>query len=407
MIDKSKDNEGSAAVFAHRAIDSIYPSKEAFDAALRGGKKLRIYIGADATGPHLHLGQLTNLLVLKKLQEAGHEIIFLIGDFTARIGDPSDKLASRKPLTEKEVKENYKSFKEQVGRILDLKGKNPVRIEFNSRWLAKIDLAEWLAIEGHFTHQQMIERDMFQERIKEGKPINLAEFSYPLMQGYDSVAMDVDAEIGGTDQTFNMLVGRTLLRAYKNKEKFVLTTKLLINPKTGKKIMNKSEGGLVNLDDAPQEIFGKTMALSDESMFAIAELCTEMPDAKIAELRSAVEKGGNPRDAKLDIAEAVTKTVYGATEANAAREHFEKLFSKKEAPEDAPPLGAASGTTTTLVRNSGVAKSNSEARRLVEQGALEIGGKTIKDPNLELTKLGLKGGEPVKIGKKNFFRIKL
>jgi len=353
------------------------------------------------------LGQLTNLLVLKKLQEAGHEIIFLIGDFTARIGDPSDKLASRKPLTEKEVKENYKSFKEQVGRILDLKGKNPVRIEFNSRWLAKIDLAEWLAIEGHFTHQQMIERDMFQERIKEGKPINLAEFSYPLMQGYDSVAMDVDAEIGGTDQTFNMLVGRTLLRAYKNKEKFVLTTKLLINPKTGKKIMNKSEGGLVNLDDAPQEIFGKTMALSDESMFAIAELCTEMPDAKIAELRSAVEKGGNPRDAKLDIAEAVTKTVYGATEANAAREHFEKLFSKKEAPEDAPPLGAASGTTTTLVRNSGVAKSNSEARRLVEQGALEIGGKTIKDPNLELTKLGLKGGEPVKIGKKNFFRIKL
>lgn len=393
-------------IINHRAIDRIYPSNEAFAAVLKSGKRLRVYLGADATGPHLHLGQLTNFFVLKKLQNLGHEVIFLIGDFTARIGDPTDKSAARKQLTESEVKENYQSFKEQVGRVLDLKGKNPLRIEFNSSWLSKMALEKWIELSAHFTNQQMVERDMFQERLKTGKPIGLHEFSYPLMQGYDSVAMDVDAEVGGTDQTFNMLVGRTLVRIYKNKEKFVLTTKLLISPKTGKKIMNKSEGGLINLDDAPADIFGKTMALSDDSMFAIAELCTELPDERISALCSMMKQGGNPRDAKLEIAEAVVSAVHGKKDAVTVRENFERLFSKKEIPADVPELQLKTGSVSVLdlVLATGVAKSKGEARRLIEQGGVEADG-VVKKDTAEI--LNLRGGEVARIGKKRFFRIKI
>ncbi len=383
-----------------RSVDKIYPSREALEKVLLSGKKLRIYLGVDPTGPHLHLGQLTNLLVLKKLQNLGHEIIFLIGDFTARIGDPSDKLATRKPLTEKEVAQNMETFKEQVDRIISFGGKNAVKIAFNSRWLAEMNLADWLKLSSNITVQQLIERDMFSERLKAGKPIAASEFAYPLMQGYDSVALDVDMEVGGTDQTFNMLVGRHLTKIYKNKEKFVLTTKLLEHPKTGKKLMNKSEGGMINLDDAPKDIFGKVMALDDVSMFPVAEFCTEMPLENIGKLRKL-----NPRDAKLDIAEAVVKTIYGEKAAAAAREKFIEVFSKKEMPGDLQELKVKSGATLLeVVLASGAAKSKSEARRLVEQGAVEVAGAVKKDPT---EVLNLKGGEVVRIGKKAFFRVKI
>lgn len=393
-----------------RSIDKIYPSKDALREAILAGRRLKIYLGVDPTGQHLHLGQLTNFLVLKKLQDLGQEIILLIGDFTAQIGDPTDKLATRKPLTKAEVLANAKTFKEQAGRIIRFSGPNPAKIDFNSRWLEKMNLADWMKLSACVTEQQMIARDMFQERLKEKKPIALHEFAYPLLQGYDSVALGVDMEIGGTDQTFNMLMGRHLVKIYNNKEKFVLTTKLLENPKTGKKLMNKSEGGMINLDDSPEDIFGKVMSLDDAAMFSVAEFSTEMPIAKIDSLKKGVTSGKmNPRDAKAEIAAAVVTVMYGEKAAQAAGEVFKKTFSQREAPVDAPFLKVTSGTTATLlVRDSGAADSNSEARRLVEQGALEINGKVIKDPNLKiLEKLRPTDGEPGKIGKKRFFRIKL
>src|SRR3989344_4086714 len=278
-----------------RFVGNTYPNKEAVFDALKN-KKLKIYLGIDPTGPHLHLGHATNLIVLKKLQKLGHEIVLLIGVFPARTAPPAESLAARKPLTAAEVRKNLKTFKAQAAKIINFSGPNAVRLVFNSKWHAKMTFEKVIELASHFTEQQIIERDMFRDRLKTGRVIGLHEFLYPLMQGYDSVALNVDMEIGGTDQTFNMLAGRKLQKIFNRKEKFVLTTKLLEHPRTGKKLMNKSEGGLINLDDEPADMFGKVMALDDVSMFPVAEFCTEMPLENVERLRKV-----NPRDAKLDI----------------------------------------------------------------------------------------------------------
>lgn len=388
-----------------RSVEKIYPSKEALEKALSEGRRLRIYLGADPTGPHLHLGHLTNLLALKKLQQLGHEIIFLVGDFTAQIGDPTDKLAPRQPLSQKEIKENYKTFKKQVSRIIKFTGANAAKIKFNSKWLNKMKFVDVIRLAQNFTVQQMIQRDMFQERIKSDKPIGVHEFLYPLMQGYDSVVMDVDMEIGGNDQTFNMLVGRDLMKIYNNKEKFVLTTKLLINPKTGRKLMNKSEGGLINLDDRPEEIFGKVMALVDEAMFEVAELSTEMPTDKINSLKEAVLNNQmNPRDAKLEIAEAVIQTLYDEKAANASKAEFLKLFSKHEKPEEIPlrKLSAVNYKLIDLLIETKLASSKSEARRLIEQGGVKINDEKKTNPD-EIIPIGQEF--ILQVGKRHFLKV--
>ena len=391
-----------------RYTDKIYPSQRALKERLESGDKLIIYIGVDPTGPHLHLGHATNFILLKRFQDMGHRIIFLIGDFTARIGDPADKLATRKPLSEKEIKENLKTFKEQTAKLINFSGKNAARIKFNSAWLAKMTLEDVIRLSMNFTVQQMIERSMFKKRIAENKPIGLHEFLYPLMQGYDSVAMAVDAEVGGTDQMFNMLIGRELLKRLKNKEKFVITTPLLEHPKTGKKLMNKSEGGLINLDDEPKDMFGKVMALDDEAMFNVARLSTTMPQKKLDGLKKL-----KPRDAKLNIASEVVGLYHGNKEAEAARKEFLRVFSKKEAPEEMPKLrippsprlrraskNNESGIMDLLLM-AGV-KSKSEARRLIKQGGVKINDKNVKSPD---EKPKLKDGDILKIGKRRFFRI--
>lgn len=385
-----------------RAVDIVYPSRESFKNLLMKGVRLRIYLGIDPTGPHLHLGHATNLLVLRRFQRLGHEIILLIGDFTARIGDPTDKAAARQPLSEQEVKQNMRTFKRQAARVLNFRGPNPVKIRFNSKWFGKMKFEDMLRLMQEVTVQQMEERDMFASRLKEGRRIGIHEFTYPLMQGYDSVALDVDAEIGGTDQTFNMLMGRTLMKRLKHKEKFVLTTKLLEHPETGKKLMNKSEGGLINLDDAPENMFGKVMALDDVSMIPVAEFCTEMPLGRIAEIKNGMASGDNPRDAKSEIAENVVATFYGERDARKSREQFKKIFSKKETPDDLPELSVPEPATTTgAVLASGLLKSKSEARRLIEQGGVSVGGAKVKDPYAPR-----KDGEVIKIGKKHFFKIR-
>jgi len=384
-----------------RFVGNTYPNKEAVFDALKN-KKLKIYLGIDPTGPHLHLGHATNLIVLKKLQKLGHEIVLLIGDFTARIGDPTDRLAARKPLTAAEVRKNLKTFKAQAAKIINFSGPNAVRLVFNSKWHAKMTFEKVIELASHFTEQQIIERDMFRDRLKTGRVIGLHEFLYPLMQGYDSVALNVDMEIGGTDQTFNMLAGRKLQKIFNRKEKFVLTTKLLEHPRTGKKLMNKSEGGLINLDDAPDEMFGKLMALDDASMFPIARLSTEMPLARLSELETKVKnKTLNPRDAKIEIAEEVVSLYCGKKEAKRARKEFVRVFSKKEAPEEAEKLEIMNkkiGAVDLLIA-AGV-KSRSEARRLIEQGAVSVDNAAITDPDQKVA-----SGKVLKIGKHRFFEI--
>lgn len=257
-----------------RYVDKIYPSKEAFLRVLDSGKKFTIYHGVDPTGPQLHLGHSTNFLLMRFFQDLGHKIIFLIGDFTARIGDPSDKNATRKPLSENQIKENLKTYRQQVEKIISFQKPNPAEIKFNSEWFDKMPLKDFFALTFNFTAQQMIERDLFQKRIKEGKALSLNEFFYPLFQAYDSIALNVDVEVGGTDQTFNMLMGRTLVEKLLNKEKFVITTPLLINPKTGQKMMSKTLGNYVALNYPPKEMFGAIMALPDENIIPCFEMCT-------------------------------------------------------------------------------------------------------------------------------------
>ncbi|MCP6720185.1 MAG: tyrosine--tRNA ligase [Patescibacteria group bacterium] len=389
-----------------RSVDKIYPSKQSLEEALLSGRKLKIYLGVDPTGPHLHLGHVTNLLVLKKFQSLGHQIIFLIGDFTGRIGDPSDRLAARKPLTEKEVRENLKTFKRQASKILRFTGPNKALVKFNSSWHSKMKFEDVLRLAQNLTVQQLIKRAMFQKKLKEGKLIGLHEFLYPLMQGYDSVAMNVDMEIGGTDQTFNMLVGRDLMKILKRKEKFVLTTKLLINPETGSKLMNKSEGGLINLDDNPNDMFGKVMAINDKAIFTLAEFSTEMPINRISHLKKGVaERKINPRDAKLEIAFYVVKLCCDEKTAERSKREFIHVFSKKELPKKIPSLKIKKkkNNIVDLIAKA-QSTSKSEARRLIEQGAVKINSETKKNSREILT---LQGGEILKLGKRHFFKIVL
>lgn len=386
-----------------RAIEKIYPSKEALEKVLLSGRKLTIYLGVDPTGPHLHLGHATNFLVLKRFQKLGHKVIFLIGDFTARIGDPSDKLAGRKPLTEEEVKENFKTFKSQASKIISFSGQNPAEIKFNSAWHEKMTLEEFIKLAQVFTVQQMIEREMFQKRLGVKKPIALSEFLYPLLQGYDSIALDVDMEVGGSDQIFNMLVGRTLLKILKNKEKFVLAVRLLTNPKTGKKI-SKSEGGLINLDDSPKEMFGKVMAFDDEGMFSLAELCTEMDIKRLGLLKKQVAQNKiNPRDAKAEIAFEIVKLYWNKKEAQSARKEFFRIFSQKKMPKEIPVIKIAKKVINILdlLTLSGV-KSKSEARRLIFQGAVKINKEVVKDWRI---KIKIINGMIIQMGKRKFVKI--
>lgn len=386
-----------------KAIDKIYPSKDELLKILSSGKKIKIYLGVDPTGPHLHLGHLTNLLTLRRFQELGHEVILLIGDFTAMIGDPTDKLAARQPLSRQQVSENLKTFKKQAAKIIRFSGVNSAKIKFNSKWLAKINFAKLIGLSQNFTVQQMLQRDMFQERLKADKPISLHEFFYPLMQGYDSVALDVDLEIGGTDQTFNMLVGRDLQKIYNHKDKFVITTKLLVNPKTDVKLMNKSEGGLINLDDSPNDIFGKIMALDDAAIMPVAEFSTNMPMDQLEALQR--QSSSNPKQAKMAAAKAVIETIYGGKSAQLAEAEFIKVFSEKQKPADIPKLriNSQSLPLADLLVKANLASSKSEARRLIEQGGVKVDD--IKKTNPQEV-INLAQEKLIQVGPRRFIKVK-
>lgn len=387
-----------------RSISYIVPSKEAFKERLLKGEKVRIYLGADATGPELHIGHATNLIFLEKMRRMGNETVLLFGDFTAQIGDPTDKSAARKRLSKEEVTENIKGWKEQARTILDFNdAKNPARILHNSEWLAKLSLKEVIDLSSNITVQQMLERDMFEKRVEDRKPIYLHEFLYPLMQGYDSVAMDVDAEIGGSDQLFNMLVGRDLQKKYNNAEKFVIATTLLENPETGKKLMSKSEGSYIALNDTPTDMYGKAMALPDGTIIQVFTDCTWVPLEKIMEHQDALAEGENPRNIKMKLARELVKTYHNERLAEEAERDFVAAFQEKKLPDEVEEIVAHHGDFLgkTLVRK-GILKSNAEFRRLVEEGAVRDmeSGEKIEDHTFLVTK------ETVfKIGKRRFVRV--
>ncbi|OHA68997.1 MAG: tyrosine--tRNA ligase [Candidatus Wildermuthbacteria bacterium RIFCSPLOWO2_01_FULL_47_18] len=377
-----------------RQVAQVLPSKEGL-LSLMSKRKIRLYHGIDPTSPNLHLGHAVVLRKLRQFQDLGHEVILLFGTFTARIGDPSGRDKAREPLSEKEVKENIRTYRKQAGLILDMKR---LRIAKNHTWLERMSIQETQRLASHVTVAQLWERDMFQERKKRGQPVWMSEVWYPLLQGYDSVALDVDLEVGGTDQTFNMLIGRELQRAYHNREKYVLTTPLLLGP-DGRK-MSKSLGNTINLLDSAKEMHGKIMAVRDELMSQYFELCTDISK----EEAQALQQQLSPRDLKAKLAQTITTLYHGEKAAAAAKEEFEKVFKGKELPTDIPEVnisGKEIELTELLVQLS-LASSKGEARRLVEQGGVKIAGEVQKNWN---KKILLKKGMVVQVGPRRFARV--
>lgn len=393
ITDKQKIDE-----LLERGVENIYPSRDFLEKELLSGRQLTLYTGYDPTGPSLHLGHGITMVKLRQFQELGHKIIMLIGDFTAMIGDPTDKTSARQKLTHEQVIENCKEYQKQASAILRFDGDNPVEVRYNSEWLGKMSFADVVELSSHFTVQRMFERDMFQRRVEEEKPIYLHEFLYPMMQGYDSVAMDVDGEVGGNDQTFNMLAGRTLMKDLKNKEKFVLTTKLLVDG-SGKK-MGKSEGNAISLSDSPEDVFGKVMRWTDDMIERGFELCTDIDMDEMKRILLAIHHGANPRDAKLLLAYEVTKMFLGEAAAEQGQKHFASVIQSNEKPEEIPELSPSAYDIVTVLVESGFAKSKSDAKQTIEGGGVKI-----NDEKVESFDVMTKSGDVVQKGKRFFVKI--
>lgn len=388
-----------------RGVDTIYPTREVLEKVLRSGKKLKLYQGFDPSGANLHIGHAVGLRKLRQFQDLGHKVIFLIGDFTGMIGDPSGKKDARKPLTKEQVLANAKEYQTQASKVLRFEGENPVEIAFNSKWNSQLTFEDVLKLASHFTAQQMLERDMFQERMKEGREISLVEFLYPIMVAYDAVAMNVDLELGGTDQTFNMLAGRKLHKQKLNKEKFVMTVPLLTDAK-GTKI-GKTEGNVIGLTDAPNEFYAKIMSLGDDAIVNCFTLLTDTPLSEIESMNNAMKSGENPMLFKKRLAYELTRWLNDETSAKSAQANFENTVQSKVLTGELPEvkistLSAATLPIIELLIQTNCANSKSEARRLVEQGAVEV-DQTIVD--LVQTNVTLKAGMTMKVGKKRFFRF--
>lgn len=376
-----------------RGVENIYPSRQALETVLKSGKKLRIYCGIDPTGK-LHLGHGAVLGKLRQFQDLGHDIIVLIGDFTATIGDPTGKFSTRKMLTRGQVLSHAKNYKKQIRKILDF-SKSNVRFLHNEDWTNKLKPMDMIAIASKFTVARLLERDMFQKRIKAGDDIHVHEFLYPIFQAYDAITMDVDMQIGGNDQTFNMLAGRTLMKKMKNKETFVLTTKLLVDP-AGKK-MGKTEGNMINLDENPEEMYGKIMSWPDTLINLGFELCTCVPIEE-------VKKITNPRDAKARLAKEIIRLYHNEKKAKEAEKEFERIFRQKELPTKIPGIKIKEKTLNVLdlLVKTKLAPSKSEAKRLILQGGVKINGKIQEDWRKIIE---TKKGMIIQVGKRKFVKI--
>ncbi|MDD2807334.1 MAG: tyrosine--tRNA ligase [Patescibacteria group bacterium] len=381
-----------------RGVENIYPSPEALGKVLASGKKIKLYTGIDPTGD-LHIGHGVVLNKLRQFQQLGHHVIVLIGDFTATVGDPTDKAATRKPLTKKQVLTNAKNYKALIGKTLDLK---KTEFRFNSAWLSKMKVDNFFELISHFTVQRLLERDMFANRLKEGRPIHAHEFLYPVLVGYDCVALDVDLELGGNDQTFNMLAGRTLMKSLKNKEKFVMATKLLVDP-TGKK-MGKTEGNMVNLDDSPQDIYGKVMSWPDTLIVTAMEIATDIPMAEVKQVGNELAAGKNPKILKMLLAYKLVEKYHSTTEAIKAEENFKQVFEEGLNPDEIPVFKIKTRRLVDVLVETKLASSRTEARRLIVQGGIKVDTKKVTDENFVISKLDA-DGVVIQKGKRHFAKI--
>jgi tyrosyl-tRNA synthetase len=377
------------------------PDKDKFRNRLLSADPMKIYIGADPTSTALHLSHAKNYMLLEEFRKLGHQVYVLFGSFTAQIGDPTDKATARKQLTQQEVMENVKGWVEQIKPLMDFDAKeNPPVIVYNHEWLSKLTMEDVVNLAANFTVQQMLERDMFQKRMKEEKPIHLHEFLYPLMQGYDSVALDVEAELCGTDQIFNALVGRTLQSRINKKEKFVLAVNLMENPVTGE-LMSKSRGTGIFLNFTPTDMFGAIMAQPDEMIKVFLINNTRISFSEIDEIL----KMENPRDAKMKTAYEIVKIFHGEEKAAEVQEYFITTFSKKEIPVEAPEFTVEKEMKLSefLVASKN-ATSLSDARRKIQQGGVSVDGEKISDVNIIVDKSF--DGKIFKIGKLGFVKVK-
>lgn len=391
--------EQHLAVFRRNTVDLI--DERALGSriahSLREGRPLRVKFGMDPTSPDLHVGHAVQLLKLRDLQQLGHQIVLIVGDATAMVGDPSGRNKLRPQLSRSEVEANLATYTDQAGQVLDLER---TEVRRNSEWFDALGFDDILRLAGKMTVAQMIERDTFQERMRAGEPIGLHELLYPLMQGWDSVMVRADLELGGTDQLFNLLVGRTLQEREGQAPQIVFTLPLLVGL-DGRK-MSKSYGNYVGFTDEPSDLFGKVMSIDDGAMEVWYRLLTRLAEPELAELLA-----GHPREAKARLAGELTRFFHGAERAQAAREAFDRRFRDREVPEDVPEVpwpGAGALPLANLLRELGLATSTSDARRKVEQGGVRLDGEVLRDP-AQLVKPP-SGELLVQVGKRNFVRLR-
>ena len=387
-----------------RGVDEIIPEADLLEKltlSLKKGQPLTVKAGFDPTAPDLHLGHTVLINKLRQFQDLGHNVVFLIGDFTGMIGDPTGKSVTRPPLTPDEVAENAKTYTEQVFKILD---ESKTQVRFNSEWMSEMSAADMIKLAAQNTVARMLERDDFKKRYQSNQAIAIHEFLYPLVQGYDSVALEADVELGGTDQKFNLLMGRELQRVYGKPQQTILTMPLL-EGLDGVKKMSKSLDNYIGIADAPNEMFGKLMSVSDELMWRYFELLSFRPLSEIEKFKQEITEGKNPRDVKFLLCEEIITRFHGAAAAVNAKQDFIQRFQKNAIPDDLPEVVIALGEGMpigALIKEAGLCPSTSEAMRMVKQGAVKINGEKITDPRLSIQE---KATFVLQVGKRKFVKV--
>ncbi|MDO4688906.1 MAG: tyrosine--tRNA ligase [Plesiomonas shigelloides] len=387
-----------------RGVEDLLPEDELI-AKLKEGRPLRVKLGADPTAPDIHLGHTVILTKLRQFQDLGHEVIFLIGDFTGMVGDPSGKNTTRPPLTKEQVMANAETYKEQVFKVLD---PAKTRIEFNSSWLGEMGAEGMIRLASRQTVARMLERDDFKKRFHDHQSIAIHEFMYPLLQGYDSVALEADVELGGTDQRFNLLMGRELQKEYGQKPQIVITMPLLVGL-DGEKKMSKSAHNYIGISEAPSEMFGKVMSISDDLMWDWYVLLSFRPLAEIDDFKARVAAGTlNPRDVKVWLAKEIIARFHSQADADAAEQEFINRFQKGAMPDEMPELTLDAGSEgiaiANLLKDADLVASTSEALRMIKQGGVKIDGDKVDDAKLTLSA----GSTAVyQVGKRKFARVTL
>lgn len=398
---KSVEEQLAQMSFGAAEILPLDELRKKLERAVATNTPLRVKLGLDPSAPDIHLGHTVVLRKLKQFQDLGHQIVLIIGDFTGRIGDPSGKSAARKPLTEEQVLANAKTYEDQIFKILD---RDKTEVHFNSEWLGKMNFADVLTLAAKYTVARMLERDDFQKRYTEGRPISLHEFMYPLMQGYDSIAIKADIEFGGTDQKFNLIVGRHL-QSETGMEPQVVITMPLLEGLDGVQKMSKSLGNYIGIDEEPTEMYGKAMSIPDELMARYFMLVTDMPREEQEQLTQGLKDGSvHPRDAKMLLAKTIVELYHGAAAAEAAEQEFVRVFQERDLPSEIEELSIDESEVwlPQLLNTAGMVSSNSEGKRMIQQGSVRVNGEKVTEENCTL-----QNDDVLQVGKRKYRRIRL